>query len=138
MSYGAFRSIRIMVRYHVSAASRDDVAETPMTKIDTEKFMILIIWSISGIHSLLALTKGLNDNSQHFCQHVIPEIQQSICSSSRRETLKPIRLHLANAPAHNSRLSSEKIESANAQRVPYPCYRPAQPQHQVTSSSLVI
>jgi hypothetical protein len=61
-----------------------------MTKIDTEKCIISIIWSISGIHSLHALTKGKKYNSECFCQHVIPDIQQNICSSSRRKTLKRI------------------------------------------------
>jgi hypothetical protein len=99
-----------------------------MTKIDSEKCMISIIWSISGIHSLLALTNGMEYkyNSQSFCQHVILDIQQSICSSIRRKPLKGILWHLDNAPAHNSRLSSDKIESAKAQRVPHPPYSPDQ------------
>jgi hypothetical protein len=65
----------------VWAASRDKIPETPITKIDTEKCMISIIWSISGIHSLLALIKEMKYNSQYFCQHVIPDIhiQQNIC-----------------------------------------------------------
>jgi hypothetical protein len=35
-----------------------------------------------------------------------------------------IRLHLDNAAVHNSRLSSGKTQSANAQRVPHPRYNP--------------
>jgi hypothetical protein len=35
-------------------------------------------------------------------------------------------LHLGKAAAHNSRLSSEKIEPAKAQRVPHPPYSPDQ------------
>jgi hypothetical protein len=59
-------------------------------------------------------------DSQSFCQYVIPDIQQAICSSSGRKTLKGILLHLDNAPRRNSQLSSEKIESAKAQRVRQP------------------
>jgi hypothetical protein len=40
-------------------ASRDEVTETRMTTIDTEKCMISVIWSISGIHSPFALIKGM-------------------------------------------------------------------------------
>jgi hypothetical protein len=86
--------------------------------------MISIIWFISGIQSLLALIKGVKSNSQYFCQHVIPDIQQNICSSSRRKTLNDSLLHLDNAKAHNSRFCSEKSESATAQRVPHPLYGP--------------
>jgi hypothetical protein len=124
--------------FGIWAASRDEAPKTPMTKHDTENCMISIIWSISGIHSLLRLTKGMKYNSQYFCQHVIPHIQQNICSSSRRKSLKDILLHLDKATAHNLRPSSEKIESAKAQRVPHAPYSPDQTQHQVASSSLVI
>jgi hypothetical protein len=106
----------------VWAASRDDVPETDMTEIDIVMGMISIIWSISGIHGLLTLTKGMKYNSQYFCQHVILDthINQYICSSSRRKTLKEILLDLDNAPAHNSRVSSGKIESTQAHRVSHP------------------
>jgi hypothetical protein len=49
-----------------------------------------------------------------------------ICSSSRRKTLNNILLRPDNARDYNSRLSSEKIESAKAQRVPHPPYSPDQ------------
>jgi hypothetical protein len=45
--------------YGIETESRDEVREILMTKIGTEKCMISIIWSISGIHSLLALTKDM-------------------------------------------------------------------------------
>jgi hypothetical protein len=81
----------------VWAASRENIPETPVTKIDSVKGMISIIWFISGIHSLLALAKGMKYNSQSFCQDVIPDIQQTICSSSHRKTLKDILVHSDNA-----------------------------------------
>jgi hypothetical protein len=106
--------------YGVWAASTDEVPETPMTTIDTEKCMMLIISSISGIQSLLALTKftKYKYNSQYFCQHVIPDIQQNVCSSSRRKTLNGILLHLENASTGNSRLSSKRLNRQN----PKECY----------------
>jgi hypothetical protein len=74
----------------VWATSRDAIPETTMTKMNVEKGMISIIWSISGIQSLYALTKGMKCkyNSQYFCQLVIPDIQQYICSSSRRKNIE--------------------------------------------------
>jgi hypothetical protein len=86
--------------------------------------MISMIWFISGIYLLFALTKGMKckRNSQGFWRHVIPDFQQNICSSSRRKPLKGILLHLDNATVHNSQFSSEKIESAKTQRVLHPHY----------------
>jgi hypothetical protein len=108
----------------VWAASREEVLETAMTKLETEKHMISTIWSLSGIHSVLTLAKDMKCISQYFCQHLILDIQQHNCPSSHKMTLKGILLHLRNAPAPNSRLSSEKIESAKAQRVPHPSHDP--------------
>jgi hypothetical protein len=93
-----------------------------MTTIDIEKCMIATIWPISGIPSLLVLTKGMKYNSQCSGQDVIPVIQQNICLSGRRRTLKDILLRLDNARSRNLRLFSEKIESAKAQRAPLSPY----------------
>jgi hypothetical protein len=120
------------------AASRDEVLETPMTRIGTEKCMISIIWFISRIRSPVALTKEMKRNSQYFSRHLFPDIQQSFCSSSGRKRLKDMRFHLDNVLSPNSWLSSETIECANPQRAPDPPSNPDQAQHQVTSSSLVI
>jgi hypothetical protein len=91
-----------------------------MTKIDTEKCMISIIWSFSGIHSLLALTKDMKYNSQYLSQHIIPDIRQTIRSSIRITIVNGVFLHRDNARTHNSQLSSEKIESGKAQKVLHP------------------
>jgi hypothetical protein len=55
---------------------------------------------------------------------MIPDIGQTICPLSRRKTLDGIFLHLDHAPVHNSRLSSEKIESAKVERVLHQPYSP--------------
>jgi hypothetical protein len=69
---------------------------------------------------------------------IIPDIQQNICSSSHRQTLKRILLHFDNASAYSLRLSSEKIESTKAEILPHRPHSPDQTEHQVTSSVLVI
>jgi hypothetical protein len=83
-----------------------------MTKIAVEKCIISIIWSISGIHIPLALTKSIKSNSQDFWQHITPDIQQRICPSSRRKTLKDILAHFGNAAHENPPFSPENIECA--------------------------
>jgi hypothetical protein len=122
--------------YGVSAASGYEVPESPMTKLYTEKCMISIIWSISAIQSLLELTNRMKYNSQYFCHMVIPDIRQTISSSSRRKTLKIILLHLDNAQFHDSRLFQKRLNPHK----PTECRIHLLPQtkHQVTSSPLVI
>jgi hypothetical protein len=43
----------------VWASSRDEIPEKIKQKIDIEKYLISIIWSINGIHSLLDVPKGI-------------------------------------------------------------------------------
>jgi hypothetical protein len=97
-------------------------------KIETEKCMISIIRSISGIHSLLALARGRKYKMQFSvllstCYPGYPAIHLLI---EPQKTLKGILLHLDNATIDNSRLSSEMIECAKAQGVPHAPYGPGE------------
>jgi hypothetical protein len=99
-----------------------EAPETPMTKIDAQKCITLTIWPISEIQSPFPLTKRIKSHPQHLSQHLIPDIQRGACSSNRRRTSNDILSRLGNALAHNSWLSSEKIESAKAERVSHAPY----------------
>jgi histone-lysine N-methyltransferase SETMAR len=108
----------------VWAASREDVPERLRQKIDTEKCLISILWSVNGIHSLLDIPKGMTYNTAFLCDTVIPSLIADITSRGRRKTLKGFMVHMDNAPAHNSRRSQERIEATKAKRLPHPAYSP--------------
>jgi hypothetical protein len=78
--------------------------------------------SINAIHSLLYVRKGCAYNSTFFCNSVMPDIVQGICTYSWRKILKGIMAQLANALPHNSRKSTECLEQFRACRVPHPAY----------------
>jgi hypothetical protein len=104
--------------YGVWAASKDDVPETLIAKIDNEKCMISILWSTSGIHRRLVWTKGMKYNSPCFCQLLFR-------MSSKRF-------------AHRDAENIEKY-SILLYLDKEPCiYLLGQNEHQGTSSSLVI
>jgi hypothetical protein len=61
------------------ATSRDEIPEK-INKIDTEKYVISIIWSVNGIQSLLDLPKGTTYNSAFFCDCVMSDLVENLCA----------------------------------------------------------
>jgi hypothetical protein len=106
------------------APSRDDVPEKIEQKIDTEKCLISIIWSVNGIHSLLDVPKGTTYNSTFFCDIVVPDLLANVCAQRRRRTLKGLIVHLDNARPHNSKKSNACLTEFRASRAPHPAYSP--------------
>jgi hypothetical protein len=121
-----------MVLFRVSASinqsiwapSRDEVPERIKQEIDTEKWLISVLWSVNGIHSLLDVPNGIAYNTTFFCDVVIPDLLENVCAGSRRRTLKRIVIHLDNARPNNSKKSNECLTEFRARRVPHPAYSP--------------
>jgi histone-lysine N-methyltransferase SETMAR len=113
-------------------ASRNDLPEKIRQKIDTEKCLISILWSVYGIHSLVDLPKGTSYNSAFFCSAVVllcccavvPSLVAELTSDTRPKTLKGFIIHMDNARPHNSGSSRNCIQSARAERLPHPPYSP--------------
>jgi hypothetical protein len=100
--------------------TRDDLHSPPKQNVQTEKCLILIIWSRDGLHHLHAVLKGEHYNSTFFANDVVPHFQTNLFSGARRKTLKCWEVHLGNAPIHNSKRSREDLEATGAIRVPHP------------------
>jgi hypothetical protein len=69
------------------------------------KCLISVIWSTSGILSLLALPAGMQYDAEFFCLSVLPDIERNLCDGKHRKMLRGAYLHLDNAPAHNAKRS---------------------------------
>jgi hypothetical protein len=100
------------------------VPERIKQKIDTEKCLISVIWSVNGIHSLLDVPKGTTYDTTFFCDVVTPNLLENVCAGSRRRKLKGIVMHLDNARPHNSKKSNECLTEFRARRVSHPAYSP--------------
>jgi hypothetical protein len=59
-------------------SSRDDIPERASQKIDTEKCLISLLWSVNGIHSLVDVPKGSTYNSAFFDDTVVPSLFHGI------------------------------------------------------------
>jgi hypothetical protein len=104
--------------------SRDRLPEPIRRKIDAEKCLISVLWSVNGIHHLIDVPPGMKHNSSFFCDVVMPGLIQNMTFSSRRRTLKLFFIHLDNARPHNSKQSQECIQASKAKRLPHPVYGP--------------
>jgi hypothetical protein len=89
----------------VWAPSRATLPTRTSKKIETKKCHISIIWSTSGIHSLLALPAGVRYDAEFFCAFVLPDVERNLCDDKHWKTLGGVDLHLDNAPAHNPKRS---------------------------------
>jgi hypothetical protein len=73
--------------YHrdsIWAQSRDEVPERINQKIDSEKCLISVRWSVNGIHSLEDVSTGITYDSAFFCDIIVPSLVQGLCSDPAR------------------------------------------------------
>jgi hypothetical protein len=61
------------------APSRTTLPARKTQKIQTTKCLVSIIWSTSGIHSLLAWPAGMRYDPEFFCVSVLPDIKRNLC-----------------------------------------------------------
>jgi hypothetical protein len=79
--------------------SRDEVPERLRQKINTEKCLISLLWSVNGIYDLVDVPKSRTYNSAFFCDTVAPSLFDGITLHSRTKSLKCLYIHLDNASA---------------------------------------
>jgi hypothetical protein len=94
------------------------------TENSDERYLGSIIWSTSGIRSLLALLAGMRYDVEFFCASVLPGIERNLCDGKRRKTLRDVCPHLLNGPAHNAKRSRQEIARTKATRVAHSAYSP--------------
>jgi hypothetical protein len=59
-------------------------------KIQTKRYLISIIWSTSGLHSLLALPSGVRYNAEFFCASVPSDIKRNLCDGMHKKMLRDV------------------------------------------------
>jgi hypothetical protein len=89
-----------------------------------QKCLISIIWSMSGIHSFLALPTGVPYDAEFFRASVLPNIERNLCDGQHMKMLRGVYLHIDNALAHNTKRSRQEIARTKASRVVYPADSP--------------
>jgi hypothetical protein len=62
--------------------SRDDLHSQPKQNIQTEKCLVLMVWSSRDLHGRFTVPKGDNYNSTFFAIIVVPDVQTKLCSGA--------------------------------------------------------
>jgi hypothetical protein len=85
---------------------------------------VSVIWSKSGIHSLVALPAQVRYNTEFFCVSVLPDIEKNPCDGKRRKTFRGRYLHLNKVPAYNAMRSRQAIAPTKANGAAHLTYSP--------------
>jgi hypothetical protein len=109
------------------AVNTGDVPQIRKQKMQSEKYLISIIWGSTKIKSLLYVPKGMKHNTTFFVESVVPDLVEYVCQESRRKTLRGIMVHLDNVRPHNSRKRESALTARKAHRIPALAYNPDQP-----------
>jgi hypothetical protein len=108
----------------VLAASRGELPQSIKQKIDTEKCLVSIPWSVNEIPSLLNVFKGTTYNTAFFTDAVMPSLIENVRSRTRRKMLKRWLIPMDNARHHNPGRAQRYIEASRAGHLPYPASSP--------------
>jgi hypothetical protein len=112
------------------AESQDKLPVRVKQTIDAEKCLVSVLWSVNETNSLVYVPKGESDNSAFFCNVVAQSLVESICSQSRRRSLKDLYVHLDNARPHSSRQPNDCLQAIKAPWMAQPACSPdAAPSH---------
>jgi hypothetical protein len=83
-----------------------------------------MIYSRSGIHSLLAFLAGMRYDAAFFWASILPDIERKLWDSKRRRTFRGISLDLDDAPSHNAKGSRQESARTKANMVAHPADSP--------------
>jgi hypothetical protein len=83
-----------------------------------------MMWSMSAIHSLLALRVGVRYDTKTICASVFPDIERNLCDGKRRKRFRGLYLPLDNAPPHNAKRPRQEIARTKAKRATDPAHSP--------------
>jgi hypothetical protein len=106
--------------------------------MQTNKYLVSIIWLASGIHTLHALPTGMRYDAAFFCACVLPDIERNLSDGKRKKMLRGVYLHLDNAAVHKTKHPRQENARTKASRVVHLTYCPAVVQHGQVSFSLSV
>jgi hypothetical protein len=109
-------------RDSVWAASPDEPPQRIKHKIDAEKCLVSVLWSVDGIHSLLDVPKETTNSTAFFIHVVMPNLIESVLSRTLGKMLKGWPIHPNNTCLQNSGRAQTWAKSSKAERLAQPAY----------------
>lgn len=94
---------------------------TPRSSMMQTKIMISVWWDMRGIILLDVLPNNVTVNSAVYCKQIDKLV---VALKDKRPFMKKIYYHHDNAPAHRSRITSQRLSETGWEILPHPAYSP--------------
>ena len=105
-------------------AQGEKMQTIPKQTIGSKKSMFSIFFSMRGFIVVKVLPQDHKFDSDFMTNIIIPEIVTQMHEFRPKMGPKDIYLHMDNAPCHNAKVTTTKIESFEMRRIPHPPYSP--------------
>jgi hypothetical protein len=109
---------------HIWSGAGDDIPQRISRSIQSEKFLLTVLWSTRGPLVVKWMERGQCFNSAYFCGVVINELVKKLKTMRYFPRKNWYHLHLDNARPHVSQMASRYITDNGFVKMPHPPYSP--------------
>jgi histone-lysine N-methyltransferase SETMAR len=90
----------------------------------SKKTMATVFFNGTGLHMIHILHQNQKRDAEYFSEYIIPSLVSIFCPTERSSRQRKCVVHFDNAPIHNSKVVTDKLDEQNLKRRPHPAYSP--------------
>jgi hypothetical protein len=90
----------------------------------TKKTMATVFFNGTGLHMIDILPQNQKMDAEYFSEYIIPSLVSICYPTGRSCRQRKCAVHCDNAPIHNSKVVTDKLDEQNLKRMPHPAYSP--------------
>jgi hypothetical protein len=90
----------------------------------TRKTMATGFFNETGLHMIDILPQNQKMDAEYFSEYIITSLVSICYPTGRSCRQRKCALHFDNAPIHNSKVVTDKLDEQNLKRMPHPAYSP--------------
>jgi hypothetical protein len=112
------------VRSRIWTARDENAPEVANRTIATRKSMLTVLWNSHGFHVVTMLSPGASLNATWFIEQNLVRLLDAFFPNGPDPMQRKLVVHIANASAHNARVTQNFFEHNPLKRLPHPPYSP--------------
>jgi histone-lysine N-methyltransferase SETMAR len=90
----------------------------------TKKTIATVFFTGTGLHMIDILPQNQKTDAEYFSEYIIPSLVSICYPTGRSFRQRKCVVHFDNAPIHNSKVVTDKLDEQNLIRMPHPAYSP--------------
>jgi hypothetical protein len=106
------------------SVSRDDVPTRVRRVINTPKYVLTVMWGVSGVHVIDVMTGQERFDSQYDLRSIMAPLVQSIYPHGRTPHDLRLHLHVDNCRVHFAKVVEQFLTANPVVHLPHPPYSP--------------